>query len=254
MDNIEVCPGEEFTVTLSDTVDVSSYSWDFGDVNVIDDQSPATHSYGNISPDSLNRISLILRSVVTGCEKIDTISIIFKNVFADFELDEQIGFCEGELSFINLSKNATSYSWTLDDFNTNEESPLIPFENADSVIVTLTASDEDSNCTCMITKTIDLESVQIDYQMPNVFTPKNDGRNDYINVTIEDPLGDLSINEFKVYNRWGNLVYDNDDRDNGWNGIYKGKGLPEGVYGYNIDFSMKGCPTGILKGNVTIVR
>ena len=70
------------------------------------------------------------------------------------------------------------------------------------------------------------------YELPNVFTPNNDGINDlYI------PISDIRFIEsidFKVYNRWGDLVYQTEDKNIAWNGftIDNNKALGEGVYFY----------------------
>ncbi|KAI9549916.1 hypothetical protein GHT06_004501 [Daphnia sinensis] len=84
---------------------------------------------------------------------------------------------------------------------------------------------------------LDPESCNIDILMANVFTPNGDGINDEIKPVL------LGINKFicfKVYNRWGNLVFETKDREKGWDGDYRESGqgtetfqwLAEG-YDYN---------------------
>jgi len=62
---------------------------------------------------------------------------------------------------------------------------------------------------------------------PNAFTPNNDGVNDEFKITV---LGETSINYFRVFNRWGQLVYDNPNLSVSWNGKLKNIDLPAGVY------------------------
>lgn len=66
--------------------------------------------------------------------------------------------------------------------------------------------------------------------IPNIFTPNNDGINDYF--VIEDIIED---SELKVFNRWGKLVYERKDYNNRWKGKNRdGIDLSEGVYFYSL--------------------
>jgi gliding motility-associated-like protein len=76
-----------------------------------------------------------------------------------------------------------------------------------------------------------------DYQLPNVFTPNNDGKNDTF-VPMNCPRFVKSV-EFKVYNRWGGLVYEARDSEGpnnillGWDGKTNGgRDLAAGTYYY----------------------
>ena len=67
------------------------------------------------------------------------------------------------------------------------------------------------------------------YELPNIFTPNNDGVNDML---IPYPYSFVDKIDLKIYNRWGNLVFETDDPDINWNGehIKTGKLVPDGVY------------------------
>lgn len=71
----------------------------------------------------------------------------------------------------------------------------------------------------------------INYELPNVFTPNGDQQNDLF-VPRKSVL--VSSISFKVYNRWGNLVFETTNPQIEWNGrdIQSGKLLAEGVYSY----------------------
>lgn len=64
--------------------------------------------------------------------------------------------------------------------------------------------------------------------MPNAFSPNGDGIND----VYKPKEGWKSIIEFHgyIFNRWGQLLYDWTDPDDGWDGTYKGKDVKQGVY------------------------
>jgi len=68
---------------------------------------------------------------------------------------------------------------------------------------------------------LDPDTCNIDILMPNVFTPNGDGINDVIKPFL---LGIEKFVCFKVYNRWGNIIFETQDRDKGWNGEYRTQG------------------------------
>lgn len=86
--------------------------------------------------------------------------------------------------------------------------------------------------------------------VPNAFSPNNDGNNDVLFVRgnyIENMI-------FRVYNRWGELVFESTDPAKGWNGIYKGRLCEPDVYDYYLDVECVGGFKNLITGNVTIVR
>lgn len=75
--------------------------------------------------------------------------------------------------------------------------------------------------------------------MPNAFSPNNDGLNDFFNVIANIP-NVKSIVRMSIYDRWGELVYENynfqpNDHNEGWDGKFKGKYLSNGIFVYNVD-------------------
>lgn len=71
-----------------------------------------------------------------------------------------------------------------------------------------------------------------DYQLPNAFTPNNDGKNDLYTPII--PYSGVTRIEMKIFNRWGNLVFETEDPDINWDGndFKTGKPLPTATYYY----------------------
>jgi gliding motility-associated-like protein len=87
--------------------------------------------------------------------------------------------------------------------------------------------------------------------VPNAFTPNGDGLNDVLRIRV---YGKIVIDQFVVYNRWGQTVFLSGEVNKGWNGTTKGQPAAAGNYiwtvqGYDID----GTPIN-LKGSVMIIR
>lgn len=86
--------------------------------------------------------------------------------------------------------------------------------------------------------------------LPNVFSPNEDGKNDFFYAKGEN----ISQLDLKIYSRWGNLVFECKDPSQGWNGRFHGKDCAEGVYFYTATVTFIDGSVVVKKGNVTIVR
>ena len=84
-------------------------------------------------------------------------------------------------------------------------------------------------------------------QIPSLFTPNNDGVNDYWKIPNLELYGKLEVS---IYNRYGQTVYQSDDYKNDWYGTWNSMDLPSASYYYIIKSSTKG----IIKGVVNIIR
>ncbi|MCS6967897.1 MAG: gliding motility-associated C-terminal domain-containing protein [Cytophagales bacterium] len=95
------------------------------------------------------------------------------------------------------------------------------------------------------------------YELPNVFTPNGDGKNDTFRPLVCPRF--VERVEFRVYNRWGGLVYEsNDDIFINWRGVSRsGARLPAGVYYYEAVVTFRRlnrqASQQILKGWVQII-
>lgn len=90
--------------------------------------------------------------------------------------------------------------------------------------------------------------------IPNVFTPNNDGKNDFFKVNADHINNCFDKFNITIYNRWGEVIYTSDDFHYKWDGKnQKGKVMPDGTYFYIIEGSFKEKPF-TYKGSVQIIR
>jgi gliding motility-associated-like protein len=87
--------------------------------------------------------------------------------------------------------------------------------------------------------------------VPNSFTPNGDGKNDVLYVR---GLLVSKINLFRIFDRWGELVFESKDINDGWNGLFKGVQAKSDVYVYYVEALCINGETTIKKGNVTLIR
>ncbi|HHG84233.1 MAG TPA: T9SS type B sorting domain-containing protein, partial [Bacteroidetes bacterium] len=132
--------------------------------------------------------------------------------------------------FSNQSQNATTYLWEFGDGGTDSIlNPSHTYHNVGNYCVQLIAFD---SAACADTTTVcNYQIVLAEFIIPNTFTPNGDGRNDIFEIV---GIAQFPNNNLKVFNRWGNLVYEKDKYDNSWNGTNwkNGVSLPDGAYFY----------------------
>ncbi|MBT8219026.1 MAG: gliding motility-associated C-terminal domain-containing protein [Bacteroidia bacterium] len=86
--------------------------------------------------------------------------------------------------------------------------------------------------------------------IPNAFTPNQDGLNDELNIV--EIVGNVVVNSFVIFDRWGNKVFDNPD--GGWDGTFNGKPMPSDVYVLLVELGLPNGGSESLKGEVTLIR
>ena len=146
------------------------------------------------------------------------------------------------------SSNGVSYYWTPDsniscvDCQNPTINPLVP--------TTYYLYMADNNgC-------INVDSVFIDiwYEnalyIANAFTPNNDGNNDLFLAHVYG----YSDFDFKIFNRWGNVVFETDDPNDGWDGLHLGIKQNPGVYVYMIQVTFNDGTEKVFKGDVSLIR
>jgi gliding motility-associated-like protein len=90
-----------------------------------------------------------------------------------------------------------------------------------------------------------------EFFVPSAFSPNKDGHNDRFEFVAP---GMLSVDLFKVFNRYGQLVYSSSNIHAAWDGTYKGTAQPAGTYIYMIKGKDVSGAEHFKKGSVILVR
>lgn len=407
-DKIGICLGETIQLTLSDTTEVGTWTWDFGDGTVLEGGNPVNHTYTNLPDSGGWVIQLLLIDPDELCPLTIEKSLTVIEIVPDFGLADSL-LCAGkEIGILNFTSGATDYLWTFNNQTFNDKEPVItippsggPFElklvawndslgctdsltrlieiddfslmqlfgdticEGDTALIgfldTLsgfmvswtpsnTLFSPDSSITAAIPDTTTVYYVSLDdgagclvmdsvevvvyqdfssfsdwdtlvltgttltlpgpqrpgliYQwippdglscsncpnptftanqdriyrlvltdslgcfegelmftitvatdsidIPNVFTPNGDNVNDFFHPVIPG-LG-VAILDMKIYSRWGNLIYDQDNPGVGWDGTHKGVECPMDVYAYVIKAGFLDGREHYFRGDITLVR
>ena len=215
-----------------------------------------TQSHTIIFPaTSTNSIQLIVSNGT--CSDTATSVINLDNeVKADFSMPSFI--CpEDKLEVLNNSQGQIdAWKWTFDVIasSTLEDPAPVQFPTLNReayYTVKLVARNNTLNCTDSTRRTLTvLDHCLI--AVPNAFTPNNDGRNDFFR-----PHNALKADnyEFKVYNRWGQLVFQTNNWQDKWDGKIKGNPQATGVFVWMLRYINRDTKKEVFeKGIVTLIR
>jgi gliding motility-associated-like protein len=101
---------------------------------------------------------------------------------------------------------------------------------------------------------IDVEDKEVESTkilIPTAFSPNNDGINDVFKL---ENVGKEQLIEFRVFNRWGTIMFSTKDIHRGWDGVYKGEVQPVGIYGYIVQIKLPDGREELYRGTVTLVK
>lgn len=174
------------------------------------------------SPSQTQTYSVIVTSA-EGCS--DTIrTTVFVNPLPYVNAETDTVLFVGES--VELAANdGLDYAWSpidgLDD--PTSQFPLATPTQTTTYTLTMTGPNG-----CINTDQVTVEVIELlEIFVPTAFSPNGDGQNDMLNIINR---GLASMDEFSIYNRWGELVFSTNDPDMGWDGTFKGQPQPTGTY------------------------
>jgi gliding motility-associated-like protein len=193
---------------------------------------------------------VVLVTDSNGCEKSASSTIqVFQPIVPVYEEHTII---IGESQDLNADHGSGySYLWTPEDAINCLDCPSVTVNPLVDTTYYVQISD---NLGCFndtsTYKIIVLPWTSVD--VPDVFTPNGDGIND---IAFVKGWGIEKLHYFKIYNRWGELVFESNDIDQGWNGYYKEVLQMADTYSYSVSVKhyLKNDPF-IKSGFINIVR
>jgi gliding motility-associated-like protein len=154
--------------------------------------------------------------------------------------------------FSNNSAGATHYVWFFGDGDSTQKN------SADTVIHQYQATNTYNACLvavnqsgCSDTTCHPVESlINPLLDVPNAFTPGRFGQNSIIMVK---GFG-IEFMDWKIYNRWGQVVFESNNPFIGWDGTFNGATQPIGVYAYTLEATFFDGTKTRRKGDITLIR
>jgi len=159
-----------------------------------------------------------------------------------------------EVTFTNFSSGAETYDWTFGDFTGvfNDVNPVYSYDQPGYYLVQLIAYT-DFGCSDTTGQAILVDQPLIFY-VPNTFTPDNDEYNQTFMPIMTQGIDIFGYN-LLIFNRWGEVMFESNDYQFGWDGTYGGKIVPDGTYIWKIRYNVIGVdkPQEVM-GHVNVLR
>ena len=195
-----------------------------------------------------------------GCPGVMTMNnliCVLPNPEIDFSMStNQISYGSSEVSFVNNSSNAVDYIWNFGDGSTdslfNPGSYEYDVNEEEFFIVSLTGTTE-LGCSDSVQLLVNVNQDEVLFA-PNAFTPDGDGLNDSWFPTVSAGI-DENFFSVKVFNRWGELIFEAKDFYSSWDGTYQGNAVQIGTYTYSIHYKRKQDEERkVIVGHISLVR
>lgn len=243
-----ICPGEMAFLTAEGRAD--HFYWHAED-EIVETQNL------NISPEETTMYTVI--ADYRTCEPDTTFAEAYVFQPIDYELEED--FYKIYLNdYISISPTFDtlrnySFEWLPDVGLDCSDCPApIISELLESVDYSVLVIDEDTGCN----KELDIrvrfqnECTRSIFHLPNIFSPNQDGTNDEFRLYTENPDEFISM---QIFDRYGNMLFSENDIEKTWDGTYQGQQVVPGVYVYKVNLI---CPYNrkkyVIFGDVSVVR
>lgn len=213
--------------------EVAMTIWDFGDGN-IDTTLQLNTTFNEYTNFGLYDVSMEIISI-HGCRYTRTFNELiagYRHPTASFYLDpEPAAIFEPNVQGMNQSSpDAIIFSWSAPDAippNSNEEFPIFQYPNEVGDYPVYLVVETAFGCRDSTERIARIEN-EVQLFAPNAFTPDGDSFNDRWRVHISG----IDIFDFhlRIFNRWGELIFESFDPDGEWDGTYGGNKVKDGVY------------------------
>jgi gliding motility-associated-like protein len=227
-----------------------TFVWDFGDGTTSTLSTPPPHLYATPGTYTIK----LQATDPSTCNIVDstrfTITVSGKPTAA-FTFSPTPPEENAPVNFVNSSIGAVKYKWNFGDGDTLATTSVAPISHiygSTGTFNTCLIAINQFGCpdtVCAPVQAIIVPAVDV----PTAFTPNNDGTNDRIFVR---GFG-IARMTWRIYNRWGTVVYQSTSQKEGWDGKYKGIIQPKEVYTYVLDVEFSDKTKYQKKGDITLL-
>ena len=225
------------------------FQWDFGDGGFSSEASPS-HLYP--SPGTFTVKLHVVDSNTCNIVSDTSFSIIVSPKPHAAFTSTAVPLVNTPTVFFNSSTGALTYKWFFGDGDTAFRTSLDTVEHQYIRTATFQAclvAYNEYQCTdtaCNPVQAI----IQPLLDVPNAFTPGRFGDNGIVRVR---GFGITKL-IFRIYNRWGQQVFESTQQDRGWDGTFNGKPQPMDVYAYLVEAEYFDGTKASKKGDITLIR
>jgi gliding motility-associated-like protein len=250
--NVSILPAGPFCVSSPSenlVADVANGFWSGpGIVNQVTGEFDP--SFANIG---INVITYTLNGFCGGGSSIDI--LVYPNPEASFTADNfSTSVIDPVFHFENTSVNATAYTWNFGNGTSSTlENPTQTYPEVIGYYLVELIATNNSGCVDTVSNFVYVEEETIFY-VPNSFTPDGNEVNNVFQPVFSEGY-DPDYYSLRVFNRWGEVIFETTEVLEGWDGTYKGYMSQDGTYVWSLSF--KAATTDLMyryEGHVTLIR
>ncbi len=226
-----ICNGQSMDLKASGG---TSYSWSTGQ----------TQAQITVSPTTTTTYQVTIEH--GACIETHAVEVVV-NQLPPIDMVDRLFLMPGEIQYLTAPAGLSSYLWQPAALVSSETGSTTSYIGAESGTITFMGIDQETQCVVNHSVIVEL----INLTIPDGFSPNGDGKNDRFVIPEVVPYEA----QLKVWNRWGDIVFESNAYNNEWDGTCQsdrcmGKGdLPDGTYFYTL--VVKG---NTITGNITLKR
>lgn len=249
--NNKICPAGDTTLLSLNNNSPIEYSYIWTDKQDI--IGPDTLNFVKYSPQN-DKYAVVQLTSQNGCVIKDSVLIQVGNLDTNLVLLTASDTLIPYNSSIELTASPLGFSYQWEPSNLVVDNQAISTESLklknDTEFILKVKDGPCEKSDTILVKVFEFICGDPSIFIPNAFSPNADGNNDLIYVRgkmIDELL-------FRVYDRWGNLIFETTERSIGWDGTYKGKKCPPDVYDYYLKVICVDQIETEIKGNITLLK
>jgi len=246
-----ICVGDITEVTVTNLNPSISLTYDWQPTSILINPGNVSSVFSN---PTFSQYITVTGTSPEGCIVEDSIFINVSDIDSTLVIASASQYSVaqgGTVTLFGSPSGLSSYQWTPEtglNAPTNQQTDAVIDMD---IIYTLTVSDG----ICSRDDTVEIKIYENICEgqtvfLPNAFSPNGDMYNDVLYVRGID----IEKMIFRVFDRWGEMVFESTDIDIGWDGTFRGVQLQPDVYDYYLDVTCVGGLNSIVKGNVTLMR
>ncbi len=240
----EICPHEVVVYTATDTGKFDTHRW------VPSFYLPDSTTLSNVSTPANSIKYLLVTKNEFNCTDTQRAEIIVHPAaIVNIGAGDTVKLYPGQSLHFTPQSNGSAFTW-LPNEGLDNNSILDPTVQPALGVKYVVTATTNFGCTAQDSVYVDVQEQSV-IGVPNAFTPSGD-----YNKTFKINLsGIATLNHFRVFDRWGQLMFETKDINEGWDGSFSGKAQPFDVYIYDVQATVSGSGKIVNKtGNVTLIR
>ena len=250
-----------FSVDFSNhSVNGFKFSWDFGNGSHSADFEPQVTYYTG----GIYHVRLTVYNNLGEMSYTERVITVHDQPTAFFRVAiDRVRIPGNTASFVNFSNSAYQMNWDFGDGTTSSDfEPLHEYAKTGIYDIALTVTTPEK-CFDKLVLPQGIEIYSDEIRMANAFIPAKDGSSGGIYIE-GDPrnhifypnlvAGDIIEYQFQIFNRWGNLFFQSNEVERGWDGYYNGKLCPQDVYVWKIRCKFTNGEQVTKIGDVTLLQ